>query len=112
MSQAGTAVSRTAKAFSRTGKLLSSAGKGVLGWVARYVGWLALTAFITLGGAALLMFFKDWTLKSLFTSMLAWPALGLGMLVAAPLALLPLGRLYFGSALAAGLAYNLLLLLS
>jgi hypothetical protein len=59
-----------------------------------------------------LMLFKDWTVKSLFTSMIAWPALGMAMLVAAPIALLPVGRFYLYSALGGGLLYNLMLLIA
>ena len=46
------------------------------------------------------MLFKDWTLKSLFVSMLSWPILGLAAVVAVPMAFLPLGRIYLYSALA------------
>jgi hypothetical protein len=44
--------------------------------------------------------------------MMAWPALGLAMIVAAPIALLPVGRIFLGSALGGGLLYNVILLIS
>jgi hypothetical protein len=91
---------------------LSSAGKGFGGWLFKYILWLFLTASFTLGGALVLMLLKDWTIKSLLTSMMAWPALGLAMIVAAPIALLPVGRIFLGSALGGGLLYNLILLIS
>jgi hypothetical protein len=97
---------------SRIGKSISGAGKWVGGWLTKYVGWLLITSFVTLSGATALMLFKDWTIKSLFTSMMAWPALGLAMLVAAPIALLPVGRIYLLSAVGGGLLYNLVLLIS
>ena len=85
---------------------------GLLAWLLRYLGWLLLTGASTLGGAAILMLFKDWTVKALFTSMMAWPALGLAMVVAVPIAFLPLGRVYLYSALGGGLIYNVILLVS
>jgi hypothetical protein len=84
----------------------------LLGWLARWFGWLFLTAVVTLGGAAVLMLFKDWTVKSLFTSMMAWPALGAAMLAGMLIALLPLGRLYFLTAIGGGMLYNLILLVA
>jgi hypothetical protein len=78
----------------------------------RYFGWLLITGFVTLGGAMVLMLFKDWTLKSLFTSMMAWPALSLAMLVGVPISLLPVGRIYLYSAVGGGLLYNLVLMIS
>ncbi len=98
--------------MSRLTSALTGGLSGLLFWLARYLGWLVLTAGTTLGGAALLMLVKDWTLKSLFTSMMAWPALGLAMLIAVPIAFLPLGRVYLYSALGGGLIYNLILLVS
>lgn len=98
--------------MSRIGNFLSAGGKGFGAWLAKYVGWLLITSFVTLGGALMLMLFKDWTIKSLFTSMMAWPALGLAMLVAVPMALVPVGRLYLLSAVGGGLLYNLILLIS
>jgi hypothetical protein len=98
--------------MSRLTSALSSALGGLLVWLARYLGWLLLTGAFTLGGAAILMLFKDWTIKSLFTSMMAWPALGLAMVLAVPIAFLPLGRVYLCSALGGGLIYNLILLVS
>jgi hypothetical protein len=94
------------------GSRLSSIGKGFLGWFSRWLGWLLLTSFFTLGGAALLMLFKDWTIKSLFTSMMAWPALGLATIVAMFIALVPMGRFFFLTAFGSGLVYNLILLVS
>jgi hypothetical protein len=98
--------------MSRIGNTISTAGRGFGGWLAKYFGWLLITSFFTLGGAMVLMLFKDWTVKSLFTSMMAWPALGMAMLVAAPIALLPVGRIYLYSALGGGLLYNLILLIA
>ena len=98
--------------MSRIGSAVSAASRGIGGWLARYVGWLLIVFFITLGGAMVLMLFKDWTLKSLFTSMMAWPILGMAMLVALPIALFPVGRIYLFSAVAGGLLYNLILLIS
>ena len=57
----------------------------------------------TLGGALVLMLVKDWTLKAVVTSLLAWPALAAAMLVGMLMALLPLGRVYFWSAVGGGL---------
>jgi hypothetical protein len=91
---------------------MSTGLSGLLSWLLRYLGWLLLTAASTLGGAAILMLFKDWTIKSLFTSMMAWPALGLAVVIAVPIAFLPLGRIYLYSALGGGLIYNLILLVS
>jgi hypothetical protein len=98
--------------MSRLTSALSAGIGGLLSWLARYLGWLLLTGAFTLGGAAILMLFKDWTIKSLFTSMMAWPALGLAMVLAVPIAFLPLGRVYLYSALGGGLIYNLILLVS
>lgn len=91
---------------------LSGGLTGLLAWLLRYLGWLLLTGASTLGGAAILMLFKDWTVKALFTSLMAWPALGLAMVVAVPIAFLPLRRVYLYSALGGGLIYNLILLVS
>jgi hypothetical protein len=98
--------------MSRIRRSVSAAGRVIGGWLARYVGWLLIVFFITLGGAMVLMLFKEWTLKSVITWMMAWPVLGMAMLVAAPMALLPVGRLYLFSAVAGGLLYNLILLIS
>jgi hypothetical protein len=86
--------------------------KRFLFWLTRYFGWLSLAFISTLGGALLVMLFKDWTLKAVLVSLMAWPVLGLAMLAAVPLSLLPLGRLYVYSALGGGLLYNLFLALS
>lgn len=93
-------------------RTLSKAGFGLLGWWGRYLGWLMLTAMITLGGGLVLMLFKDWTLGSLLAAMLAWPVLAFAALIAIPIAFLPFGRLYVYSAVAGGVLYNLILLLS
>ena len=98
--------------MSRMTSSLSKVLGGLLFWLGRYIGWLLLTGIVTLGGAAALMLVKDWTIKSLFTSMMAWPALGLAMLVAIPIAFLPFGRVYLYSALTGGLLYNLILLIA
>ena len=98
--------------MSRLTSTLSNALGGVLLWLARYLGWLLLTGAGTVGGAAVLMLFKDWTIKSLFTSLMAWPALALAMLIAVPIAFLPLGRVYLYSAMGGALIYNLILLVS
>jgi hypothetical protein len=94
-----------------TRALSGTLGAGV-SWLARYLGWLFLTATFTLGGATLLMLFKDWTLKSLFVSMLSWPILGLAAMVALPIAFLPLGRVYLFSALLGAFLWNLVLLMA
>jgi hypothetical protein len=96
----------------RLGSTLSNLGFGVFRWLTRYVGWLMLTTAITLTGASVLLLLRDWTFKTLFTSMMAWPALGLGMLFAVPIAFIGVGRIYFFSALGCALVYNLVLLFS
>jgi hypothetical protein len=96
--------------MSRITGALSGAGRGLAGWTAKYLLWLFLTAAVTLGGALVLMVFKDWTIKSVFTSLMAWPALALAMIMAAPIALLPLGRFYLGTAVGGGVIYNMILL--
>jgi hypothetical protein len=85
---------------------------GLLRWLLKYLAWLGLAATTTLGGALVLMLLKDWTLKSVLVSLLAWPALGLAMVLGLLVALLPLGRVYFWSAVGGGLLYNLTLLLA
>jgi hypothetical protein len=80
-----------------------------LRWLFKYLAWLFLAAATTLGGALVLMLVKDWTLKAVVTSLLAWPALAAAMLVGMLMALLPLGRVYFWSAVGGGLLYNALL---
>lgn len=94
----------------RTSRFLTRVFSGLLGYVGRYVGWLLLTGFVTLGGATVLMLFKDWTLDAIVTSMLAWPALAIGVFLALPIALFPLGRFYFYSAIGGGLMFNAFLL--
>lgn len=98
--------------MSRVTDALKGSSTTLFTWLARYLGWLFLTAMITVGGSMLLMLFKDWTIKSLFTSAMAWPALGMAMLFAIPMAFVPLGKLYFYSAFAAAAVYNLILLFS
>ena len=98
--------------MSRLTKTLSGALGAGFFWLARYLGWLFLTATFTLGGATLLMLLKDWTLKALFVSMLSWPVLALAAAVAVPIAFLPLGRIYLYSALMGGLVWNLVVLIS
>ena len=80
--------------------------KRLLGFLGRYVGWLMLTAASTLGGGLLVMLFRDWTLKALLASTLAWPLLGLAMVLAVPIALLGLGRVYLYSAVGGGLVFS------
>jgi len=84
----------------------------LLRWLLKYLAWLGLAATTTLGGALVLMLLKDWTLQSILVSLLAWPALGLAMVLGLLVALLPLGRVYFWSAVGGGLLYNLTLLLA
>jgi hypothetical protein len=83
---------------------------GLGAWFARTLAWLTITAALTLGGASLLMLFKDWTLQSLFTSMMVWPMLAIGALLAMPVALFPVGRPFVYSAAGWALVYNLILL--
>jgi hypothetical protein len=85
--------------------------RGVPIFVARYVGWLVLSGLVTLGGGTLIMLFKEWSLLTILASQLVWPRLMLGMLIAIPIALFPVGRFYFVSAILGGLAYHLLLLI-
>jgi hypothetical protein len=85
--------------------------RGVPVFLARYVGWLALSGLVTLGGGTLIMLFKEWSLLTILASQLVWPRLMLGMLIAIPIALFPVGRFYFVSAILGGLAYHLLLLI-
>jgi hypothetical protein len=82
------------------------------GWLLRYFGWLGLTAFLTLSGAAVLMLFKYWTINAMFTSAMVWPALGLASVVAFLIAFLPFGRLWLYSAMASAGLYNLILLIA
>jgi hypothetical protein len=80
--------------------------KRLLGFLARYLGWLTLAAVSTLGGGLLVMLFRDWTLKALLASTLAWPLLGLAMVLAVPIAMLGLGRVYLYSAVGGGLIFS------
>jgi hypothetical protein len=86
--------------------------RGLVTWLVRYLAWIGVTAFLTLAGALALMLLKDWTLKSLFTSMMVWPMLALGALLAMPVALVPVGRIFFYSAASWALLYNLILLIA
>jgi|GEM_PF-1304833 len=83
--------------------------RGVPIFLARYVGWLVLSGLVTLGGGTVIMLFKEWSLLTILASQLVWPRLMLGMLIAIPIALFPVGRFYFVSAILGGLAYHLLL---
>ena len=85
--------------------------KRLLGFLARYFGWLTLAAASTLGGGLLVMVFRDWNLKALLASALAWPLLALAMVLALPVALLGLGRVYLYSSVGGGLVFSLLLAL-
>lgn len=98
--------------MSRLTRVLSGGLGAGVSWLARYLGWLFLSTTFTLGGAAVLMLFKDWTLKSLFVSMLSWPILSLAAVVAIPVAFLPLGRIYLYSALVGAFLWNLVLLIA
>jgi hypothetical protein len=85
--------------------------RGVPIFLARYFGWLVLSGLVTLGGGTVIMMFKEWSLLTILASQLVWPRLMLGMLIAIPVALFPVGRLYFISAILGGLSYHLLLLI-
>jgi len=85
---------------------------GLTRWLMRYFGWLGLTMMLTLGGAMILMLLKDWTIKSLFTSAMAWPALGMAALFAGVMAFIPVGRVWLYSAMLGAGLYNLILLIS
>jgi len=98
--------------MSRIVDALKGGSGTLLTWSARYFGWLFVTGSMTVGGSLLLMLFKDWTIKSLFTSAMAWPALGMAMLFALPMAFVPLGKVYFYSAFMAASVYNLILLIA
>lgn len=84
--------------------------RGIPLFLVRYFGWLMLSALVTLGGGTIIMLFKEWSLLTILASQLVWPRLMLGMLIAIPIALFPVGRFYFISAILGGLAYHLLLL--
>jgi hypothetical protein len=84
---------------------------GFPAFLARYFGWLALTGLVTLGGGTVIMLFKEWSLLTILASQLVWPRLMLAMLIAIPIALFPVSRFYFISAILGGLTYHLLLLL-
>ena len=85
--------------------------RGFPTFLARYFGWLVLSGLVTLGGGTVIMLFKEWSLLTILASQLVWPRLMLGMLIAIPIALFPVGRLYFLSAILGGLSYHLLLLI-
>lgn len=85
---------------------------GLTTWLVRYLAWIGVTAALTLGAELFLMLLKDWTLKSLVTSMMVWPMLGLGALLAIPVALVPVGRIFLYTAAGWALLYNLILLIA
>lgn len=91
---------------------IKALGKGLALGLMRYLAWIGLTTSLTLGGALVLMLLKDWTLKSLFTSLMVWPMLALGALLALPVALLPVGRMFLYTAAGWALLYNLILLIA
>ena len=97
-----------ARALSATKAVAS----GIAAWLGRYLMWIASTMLLTLGGASALMLLKDWDLEALFTSMMAWPMLALGALLAIPVAMLPLGRPFLYTSVAWALIYNLILLIA
>ncbi len=86
--------------------------RGLATGLFRYLAWIGVTASLTLGGALVLMLFKDWTIKSLVTSLMVWPMLALGALLALPVALVPVGRVFLYTATAWALLYNLILLIA
>lgn len=98
--------------MARAFRTIKGLAGGFAAWSARYLAWILFTAFLTLGGALGLMLLKDWTLKSLLTSMMVWPMLALGAMLAAPVALLPVGRVFLYTALAWALLYNAILLVA
>lgn len=81
-------------------------------FLARYFGWLALTGLVTVGGGTIIMLFKEWSLLTILASQLVWPRLMIAMMVAIPIALFPVGRLYFLTAIGGGLLYHVVLLLA
>ncbi|MGE5154047.1 MAG: hypothetical protein ACM3ST_08530 [Bdellovibrio bacteriovorus] len=85
---------------------------GLTTWLLRYMAWIGVTAFLTLGIELFLMLLKDWTLKSLVTSAMVWPMLALGALLAIPVALVPVGRIFLYTAAGWALLYNLILLIA
>jgi hypothetical protein len=85
--------------------------KRFLGFLTRYFGWLLLAFVSTIGGVFLAMLFADWSLQSLLASGLAWPLMALASIVAVPIALIGLGRIYFFSALGGGFLFNLVVVL-
>ena len=98
--------------MSRTATAARSLVGGLGVWFARYLAWLVATVVLTVGGATVLMLVEDWTSKSLFTAMTAWSMLALGGLLAIPVALVPVGRLFLYTAAGWALVHNLFLLLS
>ncbi len=84
--------------------------RGIPIFLVRYFGWLMLSALVTVGGGTVIMLFKEWSLLTILASQLVWPRLMLGMLIAIPIALFPVGRFYFISAILGGLTYHLVLL--
>ncbi len=96
--------------MSRAVSITTRVVRGIPLFLVRYFGWLMLSALVTLGGGTVIMLFKEWSLLTILASQLVWPRLMLGMLIAIPIALFPVGRFYFISAILGGLAYHLLLL--
>ena len=96
--------------MSRAVSITTRVVRGTPLFLVRYFGWLMLSALVTLGGGTVIMLFKEWSLLTILASQLVWPRLMLGMLIAIPIALFPVGRFYFISAILGGLAYHLLLL--
>jgi hypothetical protein len=97
--------------MSRVLSIPTRIARGFPGFVVRYVGWLVLSGLVTFGGGTIIMLFKEWSLLTILASQLVWPRLVLGMLIAIPIALFPVGRFYFLSAILGGLAYHLLLII-
>lgn len=95
--------------MSRITRALTRATTAFPIFLARYFGWLALTTVVTVAGGTLIMLFKDWSLLTVLASQLLWPRLMIAMLVAIPIALFPVGRMYFLTAVLGGVAYHLLL---
>lgn len=92
-----------------TAKSLAGA---LIAWSGRYLAWILVTTLMTLVGATVLMLVKDWTIKTLFTSMMVWPMLALGALLAIPIAMLRLGRPFVYTAAGWAFLYNLILLIT
>lgn len=85
---------------------------GLTIWLLRYLAWIGVTALLTLGVELALLLIKDWTLRSVVTSAMVWPMLALGALLAIPVALFPVGRIFLYTAAGWALLYNLILLIA